>query len=74
MQLLQIGRSSPHFILRLRQVRHPVLVLLRSFGFSGIDLVMPLGLAKELILPRDEWGDRLDPLASMEPAILYSAC
>lgn len=30
MQLLQIGFSSPHLILRLRQVRHPVFVLLRE--------------------------------------------
>lgn len=35
MQLLQMGLSSPHFILRLRHVKQPVLVLFRSFGFGG---------------------------------------
>jgi hypothetical protein len=32
MQLLQMGRSSPHLILRFRHVKQPVLVLLRSLG------------------------------------------
>lgn len=45
MQLLQIGRSSPHLILRLRHVKQPVLVLFRSFGFEGgAEAELPVGV------------------------------
>ena len=45
MQLLQMGRSSPHLILRLRHVKQPVLVLFRSFGFEdGAEAELPVGV------------------------------
>jgi hypothetical protein len=35
MQLAHVGLSSPHLILLLRQVKHPVFVLFLAFGFEA---------------------------------------
>lgn len=51
MQLLQIGRSSPHFILRRRQVRQPVFVRLRSFAFAVAEDDEGAGLFPPLFEP-----------------------
>ena len=43
MQLAQVGRSSPHLIRRLRQVKQPVLVLLRILVVAAGPEPLPVG-------------------------------
>lgn len=43
MQLAQVGRSSPHLMRRLRQVKQPVLVLLRILVVAVGPDSLPVG-------------------------------
>jgi hypothetical protein len=43
MQLAQVGRSSPHLMRRLRQVKHPVFVLLRILVAAVEPEPLPVG-------------------------------
>ena len=55
MQLLQMGRSSPHLILRLRHVKQPVLVLFRNFGFEGgAEAELPVGVTFPALVDKAE--------------------